>query len=76
MINVQLAPKKSMIEHRSSNISHPGENVACAQPSATHKKDEIQNSNFEYGSSKGPSEDPEEDDRKPAAKRIKKGARR
>ena len=66
-INVQLACKKSMIEHRSSNVS---ENVACAQPSVSHEEDEIQNSNFEYGSSK--SEDPEEDDRKPAAKRIKK----
>ena len=28
--------------------------------------------NFEHGSSKHPSEDPEEEDRKPAAKRIKK----
>ena len=61
-----------MIEHRSSTISHPGENVACAQPSVSHKENEIQNSNFEYGSSNRPSEDPEEDDRKPAAKRIKK----
>ena len=68
----QLAHEKSMIEHRSSNISHPGENVACAQPSVSHEEDEIQNSNFEYGSSKRPSEDPEEDDMKPAAKRIKK----
>ena len=33
---------------------------------------EIQNSNFEYELSKHPSEDSEEDDRKPAAKRIKK----
>ena len=72
MINVQLARKKSMIEHRSSNISHPGENVAHAQPSVSHEEDEIQNSNFEYGSIKHPSEDPEEDDRKPVAKRIKK----
>ena len=71
-INVQLAREKSTIEHRSSNVSHQGENVACAQPSVSHEEDEIQNSNFEYGSSNRPSEDPEEDDRKPAAKRIKK----
>ena len=36
-----------------------------------HKEDKIQNSNFEYGSSKHPSEYPEEDDRKPAAQKIK-----
>ena len=46
MINVQLVNEKSMIEHRSSNISHPGENVACAQPSVIHKEDEIKNSNY------------------------------
>ena len=28
MINVQLARRKSTIEHRSSDISHPDENVA------------------------------------------------
>ena len=50
MINVQVAHEKSKIECRSSNISHPGENVACAQPSVLE-------------SSKHPSEDPEEDDR-------------
>ena len=72
MRNVQLARKKSKIEHRSRNNSHPGENVACAQPSVSHEEEEIQNLNFEYESSKHPSEDPEEDDRKPAAKRIKK----
>ena len=72
MINVQLAREKSMIEHRSSNISHPGENVACAQPSVSHKEAEIQNSNFEYGSSKRPREYPEEDDKKLGAKRIKR----
>ena len=71
-INVQLAREKSVIEHRSSNISHPGENVARAQPSVSHEEDEIQNSNFDYGWSKRPREAPEEDDRKPAAKRIKK----
>ena len=32
----------------------------------------IQNSNFEYGLSKRPSEAPEEDDRKPDVKRIEK----
>ena len=72
MINVQLAREKSKIEHRSSNISHPGENVAHGQPCVSHEEDEIQNSNFEYGSSKCLREDPEEDLRKPAAKRIKK----
>ena len=61
MINVLLAHEKSKIEHRSSNISHPGENVAHAQPSVIMKK-----------RIKCPSEDPEEDNRKPAAKRIKK----
>ena len=61
-----------MIEHRSSNISHPGENVAHDQPNVSHEEDKIHNSNFEYGSSKHPREDSEEDDRKPAAKRIKK----
>ena len=72
MINVLLVREKSTIEHRSSNISHPGENVARAQPSVSHEEEEIQNSNSAYGSSKRPSGDPEEDDRKPAAKRIKK----
>ena len=72
MRNVLLAREKSMIEHRSSNSSRPGENVACAQPSVSHEEEEIQNSNCEYESSKRPKEDPEEDDRKPAAKRIKK----
>ena len=46
-INVQLAHAKSTNEHRSSNVSHQGENVACAQPSVSHEEDEIQNSNFE-----------------------------
>ena len=36
------------------------------------KKMKFQIPNFENGSSKHPSEDPEEDDRKPAAKGIKK----
>ena len=72
MINVQQARKKSKIEHRSSNISHPGENVACAQPSVSHEEDEIQNSNFEYGSRTRPRQTAEENDRYPAGKRIKK----
>ena len=72
MINIHLACEKSTIEHRSNNIPHPVENVACAQPSVSHKEDEIQNSNFEHVPNTCPSEDPEEDDRKPAAKRIKK----
>ena len=41
MINVKLACEKSKIEHRSSNIPHPGENVACAQPSVSHEEDEF-----------------------------------
>ena len=72
MINVQLVCETSTIKNRSSNISCPVENVAHAQPSVSHEEDEIQNSNFEYGSINRPSEDPEEDDRKPVAKRIKK----
>ena len=43
------------------------------QPSVNHEEDEIQNSNIDNGSNKRPREDPEENDRKPAAKRIKKG---
>ena len=58
--------------HRSSKISHPGENVAHTQPSVSHEEDEIQNSNFEYGSSKRPSDDSDEDDWIPIAKIIKK----
>ena len=46
--------------------------MARAQPNVSHEEDEIQNSNFEHVPSKRPSDDPEEDDRKPAAKRIKK----
>ena len=72
MINVQLAHEKSKIDHRSSNISHPGENVTHAQPSVSQEKEEIRNSNYKYESSKRPSEDPEGDDRKPAAKRIRR----
>ena len=72
MINVHLDRKKSTIEHRSSNVPCPVENVACAQPSVSHEGDEIKNSNFEHLPGQRPGEDPEEDDRKPAAKRIKK----
>ena len=43
-----------------------------AQPSVSHEEDEIQNSNFEFVPSKRLREDPEDDDRKPAAKRNKK----
>ena len=70
MIKVWLAREKSHFEHRSSNISNPGENVAHAQPSVAQEEDEIHNSNFEHESSKHPSEDREEDERKPA-ERIK-----
>ena len=71
MINVQLVHEKSCFEHRSGYISNLGENVFCAQPSVSHKEEEIQISNFTHESSKHPSED-HEDDRKPAAKRIEK----
>ena len=47
MINVHPAREKSTIEHRSSNVPHPVENVVHAQPSASHEEDEIQNSNVE-----------------------------
>ena len=71
MIKVELAREKSHFEHRISNTSNPGENVACAQPSVAQEEDETQNSNFEHESSKCQREGAEEDDRKPAAKRIK-----
>ena len=72
MINVLLAREKSTMEHRSNNVPHTVEYVACAQPSASHEEDEVQNSNFENVPIKRPSDDPEEDDRKPAAERIEK----
>ena len=72
MINIPLARKKSMLEHRSNNVPRTVKSVACAQPSVSHEEDKIQNSNFEHGPNKRPSKDPEEDDRKPAAKIIKK----
>ena len=72
MINVLLAREKSTLEHRSNNVPRTVENVVCAQPSVSHEENKIQNSNFEHVPSKRPRDDPEEDDRKPAAKRIKK----
>ena len=72
MINVPLAREKSTLKDGCNNAPHTGENVARAQPNVSHEEDEIQNSNFEHVPSKRPSDDPEEDDRKPAAKRIKK----
>ena len=72
MINVLLAREESTLEHSSNNVPHTVENVACAQPSVSLEEDEIRNSNFEHVSCKRPREEPEEDDRKPAAKRIKK----
>ena len=71
MINVPLTREKSMLEHSSNNVPRTVENVACAQPSVSHEEDEIRNSNFEHVTSKRPSDDPEEDDRKPATKRFK-----
>ena len=70
MINVLLARKKSTLEHRSNSIPCTVENVAHAQPSVSHKEHEIRILIFEPVPSKSPGEDPEEDDRKPAAKRI------
>ena len=46
MINVLLAHEKSTLEHRSNNVPRTVENVVCAQPSVSHEKDKIQNSNF------------------------------
>ena len=72
MINVPLAREKSTLKDGCNNAPRTGENVARAQPNVSHEEDEIQNSNFEHVPRKRPSDDPEEDDRKPAAKRIKK----
>ena len=41
MINVQVAREKSTLEHRSNNVQHTVENVACAQPNVSHEEDEI-----------------------------------
>ena len=54
MINIHLAQEKFTIEHRSINVSHPVEYLAHAQPNVSHEEDEIQNSNFEYVTSKHP----------------------
>ena len=72
MINVQLAHEKTHFQHRSGNISNLCENVAHGQPSVSQEEEEIENSNFEHEPSKHPSEAPEEDDRKPGAKRLKR----
>ena len=72
MINVLLAREKSTLKDGCNDAQSTGENVARAQPNLSHEEDEIQNSNFEHVPIKRPSDDPEEDDRKPAAKRIKK----
>ena len=48
MINVQLACKKSHIEHRSGNNSYLGQNVARAQPNVSQEEEEIENSNFDH----------------------------
>ena len=72
MINVYLACERSTVEHRSSNIPCPVENVVHTQPYVSHEEDEIQNSNFDRVPTKRSSDDHEKDDKKPAAKRIKK----
>ena len=72
MINIPLAHEKSTLKDRCNDAPHTGENVARAQPNVSHEEDETQNSNFEHVPSKRPSDDPEEEYRKPAAKRIKK----
>ena len=72
MINIPLAREKSTLEHRSNNVPRTVENVARAQPIVSHEEDEIQKLNLEHEPSKRARDDPEEDDRKPAAKRIKK----
>ena len=68
MINVPLAREKSTLKDGCNNAPRTGENVTRAQPNVSHEEDEIQNSNFEHVPSKRPSDDPEEDDRKSAAK--------
>ena len=45
MINVPLAREKQTLEHRSNNVPRTVENVAHAQPSVSHEKGEIRNSN-------------------------------
>ena len=72
MINIPLAREKAMLEHWSNNVPHTVKDVVCAEPSVSHEEDKIRNSNFDHVPSKRASENPVEDDRKPAAKRIKK----
>ena len=72
MINIRQAREKSTLKDGCNNAPRTGENVACAQPNVSHEEDEIQDSIFEHVPSKRPRDDPEEEDRKPAAKRIKK----
>ena len=60
------------MENRNNNVPRTVENFALAQPSVSHEEDKIRNSNFEHVPSKRPKEDAEDDDMKPAAKRIKK----
>ena len=48
MINIPMAREKSTLEHRSNTLPHTAKNVVCAQPSVSHKEDEIQHSNFEH----------------------------
>ena len=54
MINLPLAREKLTLEHRSNNVPPTVKNVARAQPSVSHKEDEIQNSNFDHVPSKRP----------------------
>ena len=72
LINVPLAREKSTLKHGCNNAPRTGKNVVRAQPNLSHEEDKIQNSNIEHVPNKRPSDDPEEDDRKPAAKQIKK----
>ena len=72
MINEPLTCKKKTLEHRSNNVPHKVENVARAELSVSHKEHKIRNSNLEHVPSNRPCKAPEDDDRKPAAKSIKK----
>ena len=72
MINVPLAREKLTLKDVCNNEPRTGENVVHAQQNVSHEEDKIQKSNLEYVPSKRPRDDPEEDDRKRAAKPIKK----
>ena len=54
MINIPLDRDKSTLEHRSNNVPCTVKNVVHAQPSVSHKEDEIQYSHFEHVPSKRP----------------------